>query len=263
MIDLLVPNELPIVVQPSVVEAFGQTQAELLSRLNYWLNRATKYREGNIWVYKTVEDWAMELNKSTKTIQRAITDLEERGVLVSKQFESKDWYHGKSYRINKDILYGILGMPIPSDKNEISDFKPVDKTGQDVLETGQDVPITTRNTPPIKSIVCMGKSKYESKKEENFWNQEEDWPLIKALGDSKVDPESDAGITFAKIAKGVKANADQLKQALDICFNAKFYIVNPFGFVKKLLCDFISSESAFFNYHNPRNNKIYCNLSLT
>ena len=83
---------------------------------------------------------------------------------------------------------------------------------------------------------------------EEFW-KDEDWPLVKALGDSRVDPESEAGITFAKIAKELMVNADQLKEALYILFNAKFHIKNPFGFVKKVLRDFISGESAYFNYH--------------
>ena len=233
MLDLIVPNEMPIVVQPTVVNVFGQTQAELLSRLKYWLNRATKYRDGFLWVYKTVEQWASELNKSVKTIQRAIKDLESKKVLISEQFESKDWYHGKSYRIDLDMLYKILGVSMPS--------KPVDKKRQDVQEVEQNVPIITYNTT-ISNNVCM------ELEVEEFW-KDEDWPLVLALGSSRVDPDSNEGITFAKIAKEVKANSDQLKQALNLMFNAKFHIKNPFGFVKKVLRDFVSGESAYFNYH--------------
>ena len=235
MMDLIIENEMPIVVQPTVVNVFGQTQAELLSRLKYWLNRATKYRDGFLWVYKTVEQWALELNKSTKTIQRTIKDLENKKVLISKQFESKDWYHGKSYRIDLDVLYGLLEMP-----------KPVDKKRQDVQEVEQNVSIITPNTT-ISNNVCMDFQKDNCQKEE-FW-KDEDWPLVLTLGNSKIDPDSNEGITFAKIAKEVKANSDQLKQALSIMFNAKFHITNPFGFVKKVLRDFVSGESAYFNYH--------------
>ena len=237
--DLILENELPIVVQPTVVNVFGQTQAELLSRLKYWMNRATKYRDGFLWVYKTVDQWALELNKSTKTIQRAIKDLENKKVLISKQFESKDWYHGKSYRIDLDVLYKLLGVP-----------KPVDKKRQDVQEVEQNVSIITPNTT-ISNNVCMVKSENEPVKEE-FWNQENDWSIIKTLGDSKIDPDSNFAITVATIVKEVNANADQLKEALNIMFNAKFHIKNPFGFVKKILRDFVSGESAYFNYH-------YCN----
>jgi len=236
--DLIIPNEMPIVSQPTVAITFGRTQSEFLSRLKYWMNRATKYREGKLWVWKTVEDWAVELNKSTKTIGRIIDELEERGVIESKKFESKDWYQGKSYRINIDRLYEILGIPVPKDPL-------VDKKRQDVQELEQDVPIITHNTPIVISPVCIE----QIKKEDEFWNQEEDWALIKALGDSKIDPESNAGITFAKIAKKVKANADQLRQALAECFDAKFYVKNPFGFVSKLLKDYISGEKAYFSYH--------------
>ena len=245
MMDLIIENELPIVVQPTVVNVFGQTQAELLSRLKYWMNRATKYRDGFLWVYKTVEQWASELNKSTKTIQRAIKDLEDKKVLISEQFESKDWYHGKSYRIDLDVLYILLGIPKPSDVKS-NESKPVDKKRQDVQEAEQNVSIITR-IPTIINSVCVGSEKDNNSKEE-FW-KDEDWPLIKVLGDSKVDPESPAGITFATIVKEINASAEQLKEALSVLFNAKFYIKNPFGFVKKVLRDFVSGESAYFNYH--------------
>jgi len=236
MMDLIIENEMPIVVQPTVVNVFGQTQAELLSRLKYWINRATKYRNGFLWVYKTIDQWALELNKSTKTIQRAIKDLEDKKVLISKQFESKDWYHGKSYRIDLDVLYKLLGVP-----------KPVDKKRQDVQEVEQNVSIITPNTT-ISNNVCMVKSENEPVKEE-FWNQENDWSIIKTLGDSKIDPDSNFAITVTKILREVNANADQLKEALLILFNAKFHIKNPFGFMKKVLRDFVSGESAYFNYH--------------
>jgi len=238
MLDLIIPNEMPIVVQPTVVNVFGQTQAELLSRLKYWMNRATKYRNGFLWVYKTVDQWASELNKSTKTIQRTIKDLEDKNVLISEQFESKEWYHGKSYRINLEALYDLLGIPIQS--------KSVDKKRQDVQEVKQNVSIITP-IPQISNNVCLDSQNYDCQKEE-FW-KDEDWPLVKVLGDCRIDPSSSAAIIFATITKDVSANADQLKEALSILFNAKFHIRNPFGFVKKVLRDFVSGESAYFNYH--------------
>jgi len=249
MMDLIIENEMPIVVQPTVVNTFGQTQAELLSRLKYWLNRATKFREGFLWVYKTVEQWAGELNKSVRTIKRAIKDLENKKVLISKEFESKEWYHGKSYRIDLDMMYGLLGIPNPysltKPQKKIENSRPVDNKGQDVQEDRQNVPIIT--PIPTSNNVCMGESK-NGVREKEFW-QEDDWPIVKTLGDSKIDPDSDAGITFAKIVKELKVNADQLRDALDILFNAKFYIRNPFGFIKKVLRDFISGDNAYFNYH--------------
>lgn len=247
MMNLIIPNEMPIVVQPTVVNVFGQTQAELLSRLNYWLDKATKYREGFLWVYKTVEQWATELNKSTRTIKRAIKDLEGKKVLISKEFESKDWYHGKSYRIDFDVMYELLGIPNPLVQKKIGDFKPVDNKGQGVQKVRHNDTIITSNTTFINNE-CMASQKNKQEKED-FWNQEEDWSIIKTLGDSMIDPDSDAAITFAKIVKELRANADQLKDALDILFNAKFHIKNPFGFVKKVLRDFISGDSVYFNYY--------------
>jgi len=237
MMDLIIENELPIVVQPTVVNVFGQTQAELLSRLKYWMNRATKYRNGFLWVYKTLDQWASELNKSTKTIQRAIKDLEDKNVLISEQFESKDWYHGKSYRIDLDVLYKLLGVP-----------KPVDKKRQDVQEVEQNVSIITPNTT-ISNNVCMGLEVDEEEKEE-FWKDEiKDLSLLNVLKDSNIDPNSYEGISLYRIAMSVKATSDQLKEALHICYNSKTYIKNIFGFVKKILRDFISSDKSYFDYH--------------
>lgn len=240
MLDLIIPNEMPIIVQPTVVNVFGQTQAELLSRLKYWLNRATKHRDGFLWVYKTVNEWALELNKSVKTIQRAIKDLENKKVLISEQFESKDWYHGKSYRIDLDVLYGLLGVPIPS--------KPVDKKRQDVQEVEQDVPIITYNTQ-LSNNVCMDSEAKKIAKEE-FWKDEiKDLSFLNVLKDSNIDPNSYEGISLYRIAMSVKATSDQLKEALHICYNSKTYIKNIFGFVKKILRDFISSDKSYFDYH--------------
>ena len=237
MLDLIIPNEMPIIVQPTVVNVFGQTQAELLSRLKYWMNRATKYRNGFLWVYKTLDQWASELNKSTKTIQRAIKDLEDKNVLISEQFESKDWYHGKSYRIDLDVLYKLLGVP-----------KPVDKKRQDVQEVEQNVSIITPNTT-ISNNVCMGLEVDEEEKEE-FWKDEiKDLSLLNVLKDSNIDPNSYEGISLYRIAMSVKATSDQLKEALHICYNSKTYIKNIFGFVKKILRDFISSDKSYFDYH--------------
>jgi len=237
MMDLIIPNELPIVVQPTVVNTFGQTQAELLSRLKYWMNRATKHREGCLWVYKTVEQWASELNKSVKTIQRTIKDLEQKKVLISKQFESKDWYHGKSYRIDLDVLYKLLGIP-----------KPVDKKRHDVQEDRQSDLIITPNTT-ISKDVCMDSEVKKIAKEE-FWKDEiKDLSFLNVLKDSNIDPNSYEGISLYRIAMSVKATSDQLKEALHICYNSKTYIKNIFGFVKKILRDFISSDKSYFDYH--------------
>jgi len=242
--NLLMENETPIVIQISVIKQFGETQAKLLSRLHYWLPRATKKREGKMWVYKTNELWAKELGMSVTTIKNAISDLENQGVLISRKFESGQWYQGKSYRIDYDLFYDIMGAS-----------KPVDKSIQGKIV--QDIPfpsdnsctIITDNTLTINtSSVCMDLGGVMENKEE-FWNQEEDWSIIKTLGDCRVDPDSNEGITFATIAKELKVSADQLKEALNIMFNAKFYIKNPFGFVKKVLRDFVSGESAYFNYH--------------
>ena len=250
-IKTLIPEEACIVVQLSVVKRFGQVPAEILSRLDYWMDSSTTYRQDEWWVYKTYENFMEELGKSESTITRALNVLEKCGVLISKKFNSWKNHHVKFYRIDYDLFYGIMGIPNP--RKEMEKYKPVDNSSKESQNEGieniQNEGIYTDNTNTINtSSVCMDLGVVNDVKEE-FWNQENDWSIIKTLGDSKIDPDSDFAITVTKILREVNANADQLKSALDTLFNAKFHIKNPFGFVKKILRDFVSGESAYFNYH--------------
>jgi len=252
-IKTLIPEESCIVVQLSVVKKFGQVPAEILSRLDYWMDSATTYKQNEWWVWKTYENFMEELGKSESTITRALNVLEKCGVLISKKFNSFKNHHVKFYRIDYDLFYEIIGIPNP--RKEEKKPKPVDnliqKSQNEGIGNSQNEGIYTDNTNTINTpSVCMDLSTNNSKLnvKEEFW-KDEDWPLVLALGSSRVDPDSNEGITFAKIAKEVKANSDQLKEALSIMFNAKFHIKNPFGFVKKVLRDFVLGESAYFNYH--------------
>ena len=250
-IKTLIPEEACIVVQLSVVKRFGQVPAEILSRLDYWMDSSTTYKQNEWWVYKTYENFMEELGKSESTITRALNVLEKCGVLISKKFNSCKNHHVKFYRIDYDLFYEIIGIPNP--RKEERKPKSVDNLIQKSQNEGigniQNEGIYTDNTNTINTLsVCMDSQKYELVKEE-FWNQEEDWSIIKTLGDSRIDPDSSFAMTITSIMREVQANSDQLKEALSILFNAKFHIKNPFGFVKKVLRDFVSGESAYFNYH--------------
>jgi len=250
-IKTLIPEEACIVVQLSVVKRFGQVPAEILSRLDYWMDSSTTYKQNEWWVYKTYENFMEELGKSESTITRALNVLEKCGVLISKKFNSFKNHHVKFYRIDYDLFYEIIGIPNP--RKEERKPKSVDNLIQKSQNEGigniQNEGIYTDNTNTINTLsVCMDSQKYELVKEE-FWNQEEDWSIIKTLGDSRIDPDSSFAMTITSIMREVQANSDQLKEALSILFNAKFHIKNPFGFVKKVLRDFVSGESAYFNYH--------------
>ena len=45
----LIPNEPIIAVQLSIVKKFGQVPAEILSRLDYWMDSSTTYRQDEWW----------------------------------------------------------------------------------------------------------------------------------------------------------------------------------------------------------------------
>ena len=127
-IKTLIPEESCIVVQLSVVKKFGQVPAEILSRLDYWMDSATTYKQNEWWVWKTYENFMEELGKSESTITRALNVLEKCGVLISKKFNSfkiimLNFIELIMIYFMKLLEYQILEKKIEEQSNRISQIK--------------------------------------------------------------------------------------------------------------------------------------------
>ena len=71
---------------------FGNYAGLFLGQLIYWSNHKNNYgiqKNGKVWIYNTLEDWAEQLECSSKTIQRAVKYLKEEGV-IETAFMSKN-----------------------------------------------------------------------------------------------------------------------------------------------------------------------------
>ena len=107
-----------IQVHPEIIKRLGSaTQAIVLQQLSYWLERAENIHNGENWVYNTYEDWAEQLGLSASQIKRAITALEDLGVVVSCQPEAYDRI--KWYRIDTEHEFW---------QNPISHNEPIQET---------------------------------------------------------------------------------------------------------------------------------------
>ena len=107
MSKLLIP-ESPIQLIPSLAKAIGLNEAIFIQQLHYW---SLKSNDG--WVYNTYEQWQEQFPFwSTRTIQRIVRNLEETGLLISRQ--DNDYDRKKYYQIDYDKLDEVELTMTPS-----------------------------------------------------------------------------------------------------------------------------------------------------
>jgi len=107
MSKLLIP-ESPIQLIPSLAKAIGLNEAIFIQQLHYW---SLKSNDG--WVYNTYEQWQEQFPFwSNRTIQRIVRNLEETGLLISRQ--DNDYDRKKYYQIDYDKLDEVELTMTPS-----------------------------------------------------------------------------------------------------------------------------------------------------
>jgi DnaD/phage-associated family protein len=112
----LLLDDKPIIVLPSLAEKVGLNEAIFLQQLNYWLQESKHCYEEKKWVYNTQEDWQFQFPFwSISTIRRTISKLESIGLLISGNFNKKNFDRTKWYTINYEELEGLN---TPSAQNE-------------------------------------------------------------------------------------------------------------------------------------------------
>lgn len=95
----LLLNERCFQVQPSLVRKFNcMHKAAVLQQMHYWMSRTENMLDDHLWVYKTYEQWSIEVGLTGTQVARAMRALEDLGYVVSCQPEGYD--RRKWYRVN-------------------------------------------------------------------------------------------------------------------------------------------------------------------
>ncbi|MBG9547347.1 conserved phage C-terminal domain-containing protein [Cytobacillus firmus] len=103
-------GERPIIVIPSLAVKLGMKEAIVLQHVHYWLSVSRNEKDGRKWVYNTYEEWKKQLPFwSLSTIKRTIAILEEKGYLLSDNFNAHNWDQTKWYSIDYGKLREIEG----------------------------------------------------------------------------------------------------------------------------------------------------------
>lgn len=120
--------ERPLVVLPSLAKALGNVdKAIILQQIQYWINRSDHVHDGYRWVYNTVASWHEQFPwLSEKTVQRYLKDLEDKGILISGNYNRYKFDRTKWYRIDYDVVDNLTerkGLAVPMEKDSQSPRK--------------------------------------------------------------------------------------------------------------------------------------------
>lgn len=114
----LLIDESPLQLLPSLAEKVGLNEAVVLQQVHYLITAGRtnpeRDRKFDGWVYNTVAGWQEQYFKfwSTKTLQRAITSLEDKGLLISRQDRNySNFYRMKWYTIDYKALNALIDEP--------------------------------------------------------------------------------------------------------------------------------------------------------
>lgn len=108
----LLLDERPLIVLPELAVQVGLNEAILLQQIHYWVNQKNNLRDGRYWVYNTLK----ELNDqfpfwSQKTIQRTITSLKKKEILLTANYNKAGFDKTVWYSIDYDQLDFLVSNP--------------------------------------------------------------------------------------------------------------------------------------------------------
>lgn len=103
-------DEQPLLFSPTLAKALGSTDAAVfLQQLHFWLGISQHRHEGKTWVYNNI-DQCIEMVRGTikkRTLERIISDLKKRNLLIVKCLHSNKWDKTNYFTINYAKLHQI------------------------------------------------------------------------------------------------------------------------------------------------------------
>lgn len=101
----LITDEKPIVVLPNLAKLLGINEAIILQQIHYWLERSDNIHDGYKWVYNSIKDWNEQFKwLSEPTLKRKFKSLEDKGLLITGNYNKKKFDKTKWYRIDYNLL---------------------------------------------------------------------------------------------------------------------------------------------------------------
>ena len=94
-------DEHPITFHSSLAVAIGVNEAIILQKINLWLNCKPHNADGRSWIYNSYKSWQEQLPFfSESTIKRALKNLEDKGIIITGNFNKLKMDRTKWYSID-------------------------------------------------------------------------------------------------------------------------------------------------------------------
>ena len=155
--ELFIDKSKTLIINTDLAMVLGDlNESIVLNQLNYWLEinkKADKhFIDGKFWVYNTYSDWRMKDFPywSEKTIQRAFTRLENKGIVISANYNKSGIDKTKWYTIDYDMLKKII-KEYCDEQDKLSSRQDNKSTRQDKMTcpSGQNDRAIPENTTDI------------------------------------------------------------------------------------------------------------------
>lgn len=118
----LLLDDRPLVIQPKLIELLGDpTEAIILQQIHYWLVKNINYKDGYSWVYNSIKDWNKQFRwLSELTLKRKFKSLEDKGLLITGNYNKAKFDRTKWYRIDYDALDEMIHAKYQNDTTRVS-----------------------------------------------------------------------------------------------------------------------------------------------
>lgn len=110
MANMVLFDDYPIMVDRVLAKEIGLNEAIVLQQVHYWIqfNQRTgnNFKDGRYWTFNSMTKWHEETFYfwSFNTLRRTFKSLEEKGILISGNFNKKGYDRTKWYAINYEKL---------------------------------------------------------------------------------------------------------------------------------------------------------------
>lgn len=158
----------PIVVSQELAGALTEldpqkkpriSEAAVLQQINYWLQKKQNYHDGHYWVYNSLEEWTKQFTwiKTAKTMKRQFDWLEERGIVITGNYNKLKFDRTKWYTIDYDALDRLVSPFARNDQMGIVDTtkrewsSQLNGNGRDDYDNTIDYTKTTTKTTQAAS----------------------------------------------------------------------------------------------------------------
>lgn len=161
----LLLDDRPLVIQPKLAELLGDLdEAVILQQIHYWLEKRLNIKDEYSWVYNSMVEWNKQFPwLAIATLKRKFKSLEDKGLLITANYNKAKFDKTKWYRIDYNALNEMKQRLYQNDTTIVSNCTngeyQIDTTNTiEYTENNNIDTTTTTDTTEIKIIYEFWKS---------------------------------------------------------------------------------------------------------